>query len=122
MEDRIEALWDPADLPATERMLAGFQLQVKGTGDPLLLIFLLVRLARCQTEQGRFEHALETLNDIDFVLRGVRTPAPRHRAWAALERARYFQAAGWEERSQAALREAREWAAESGDDSLTVLL
>jgi len=122
MEERLEALWDPTDLPGTERMLAGFQLQVKGTGDPLLLISLLVRLARCQTLQGRFEHAQETLNDIDFVLRGVRAPAPRQRALAALEKARFFAAAGWEERSQEALREARDWAQQLGDDSLTVSL
>lgn len=122
MEDRLEALWDPADLPTTERMLAGLQLQVKGTGDPLLLISLLVRLSRCQTLQGRFEHAQETLNDIDFVLRGVRVPAARQRALAALEKARFFQAAGWEERSRAALDEARGWAREVGDDSLTVEL
>ena len=114
MEDRIVALWDPSDLPATERMLAGMQLTVKGTGNPLLLIFLLVRLARCQTQQGRFEHAQETLNDIDFVLRGVQDRAPRERAWAALEKARFFEAAGWEARCQAALEEAHGWAAEAG--------
>ena len=101
-EKSLDAIWNGEDLADTEMRLAMLKLPIKGTGNPYLLTHLLVRIGRAQALQDKFEPAVETLNECDFVLleaakRDPHEHTQKHRAWIRymIERGRVFGIVGW---------------------------
>ena len=112
-ENTFDALWNPDDLARTEEDLRMLTLKVKATGNPYILVQLLSRIGRSQGLQNKFEKAVETLNEADFVLieaaqRDHHEHPPKHRAWIRymIERGRLFAVTGWEESAQNYLHDA----------------
>lgn len=112
-ENSFDALWNPDDLERTEEDLRMLTLKVKATGNPYTLVQLLSRVGRAQGLQNKFEKAVETLNEADFVLieaaqRDHHEHPPKHRAWIRymIERGRLFGVTGWENSAQNYLHDA----------------
>jgi hypothetical protein len=112
-EEFFDSLWRADDLPATHDDLKMQNLKVKATGNPYLLAHLLSRTARCQSLLGRFEQAVETMNEADYVLleaarRDAHEHPQKHRAWIRymIERGRLFAETGWHSSAQNFLNDA----------------
>jgi hypothetical protein len=112
-EEFFDSLWRADDLAATHDDLKMQNLKVKATGNPYLLAHLLSRTARCQALLNRFEQAVETMNEADYVLleaarRDGHEHPQKHRAWIRYmtERGRLFQVTGWHSSAQNFLNDA----------------